>query len=459
MTIESANIVICGAGLAGAAAAYQLSVVHGMRNIVLIDERPPLSLTSNSSTECYRNWWPGPGNAMVKLMNRSIDLLETIALETDNRIGLNRRGYLFVTNNPTRVDEFIQAAQESAQLGSGPARIHRGSADDPAYTPAPPSGWDNLPIGSDVIADPALIHKHFPFLAPDIVAVLHARRCGWLSAQTLGRYMLDQAAAYGAQIIAAQVSGVVVEGGKVRGVQLRNGPVDRIATECFVNAAGPHFKAVSAMFGVDVPVFCELHMRTTITGDAATLPHDAPMVIAMDETPLYATAAERAAWAANPADQAKLQPFPAGVHMRPAGTPAQPQALGIWTFDMSPREPIFPTPVDPEHGDLTLRGLASMIPSMQSLVERGAPVSVHGGYYTKTAENRPLIGPTAVEGAYLMGAISGFGVMGACGFGELIAAHITSGSLPDYASAFLLSRYDDPDYQQLLGRWGSSGQL
>lgn len=49
--------------------------------------------------------------------------------------------------------------------------------------------------------------------------------------------------------------------------------------------------------------------------------------------------------------------------------------------------------------------------------------------------------------------------MGACGFGELIAAHITNGSLPDYASAFLLSRYDDPDYQQLLGRWGSSGQL
>ena len=34
----------------------------------------PLSLTSDKSTECYRNWWPGPGDAMVRLMNRSIDL-------------------------------------------------------------------------------------------------------------------------------------------------------------------------------------------------------------------------------------------------------------------------------------------------------------------------------------------------------------------------------------------------
>jgi len=44
----------------------------------------PLSLTSNHSTECYRNWWPGPGNAMVALMNRSVDLMEELALESHN---------------------------------------------------------------------------------------------------------------------------------------------------------------------------------------------------------------------------------------------------------------------------------------------------------------------------------------------------------------------------------------
>jgi len=31
--------------------------------------------------------------------------------------------------------------------------------------------------------------------------------------------------------------------------------------------------------------------------------------------------------------------------------------------------------------------------------------------------------------------------------------------LPDYAPAFLLSRYQDPAYAALLDRWGDGGQL
>jgi glycine/D-amino acid oxidase-like deaminating enzyme len=71
-----ADVVICGAGIAGISAAYHLSVRHGMKNVLLVDEGAPLSLTSDKSTECYRNFWPGPGDAMVSLMNRSIDIME-----------------------------------------------------------------------------------------------------------------------------------------------------------------------------------------------------------------------------------------------------------------------------------------------------------------------------------------------------------------------------------------------
>src|SRR5439155_458578 len=76
MSAPTADVVICGAGIAGVAAAYHLAVRRGVTDVVLVDERPPLSLTSDKSTECYRNWWPGPGDDMVALMNRSIDLLE-----------------------------------------------------------------------------------------------------------------------------------------------------------------------------------------------------------------------------------------------------------------------------------------------------------------------------------------------------------------------------------------------
>src|SRR6266851_3921106 len=57
----SAEVVICGAGIAGIATAYHLAVRRGMRGVLLVDERPPLSLTSDKSAECYRNWWRGPG--------------------------------------------------------------------------------------------------------------------------------------------------------------------------------------------------------------------------------------------------------------------------------------------------------------------------------------------------------------------------------------------------------------
>ena len=97
--MEKQNVVICGAGIAGISTAFHLAVVHGVQNIILIDERPPLSLTSDKSTECYRNWWPGPGDTMVSFMNRSIDLLEELAGKHGNPFHLNRRGYLYLTGN------------------------------------------------------------------------------------------------------------------------------------------------------------------------------------------------------------------------------------------------------------------------------------------------------------------------------------------------------------------------
>jgi glycine/D-amino acid oxidase-like deaminating enzyme len=61
--------------MAGVSAAYHLAVRHGVRDVVLVDERTPLTLTSDKGTEAYRNWWPGPDPTMVRFMNRSIDLL------------------------------------------------------------------------------------------------------------------------------------------------------------------------------------------------------------------------------------------------------------------------------------------------------------------------------------------------------------------------------------------------
>src|SRR4029453_13973620 len=137
MSSNTAEVVICGAGIAGIAAAYHLAVRRGVRGIVLIDERPPLSLTSDKSTECYRNWWPGPGDDMVALMNRSIDLLEELARESGNAFRMNRRGYLFATADPAQVPVFVERAREAEARGVGPARIHRSGGGGSSPRPRP----------------------------------------------------------------------------------------------------------------------------------------------------------------------------------------------------------------------------------------------------------------------------------------------------------------------------------
>lgn len=69
-----------------------------------------------------------------------------------------------------------------------------------------------------------------------------------------------------------------------------------------------------------------------------------------------------------------------------------------------------------------------------------------GGYYTKTRENRPLIGPIGAEGAYVIGAVSGFGIVSACDARDLLAAHISGKSMPSYPT-FKLSRYENAEYK------------
>ena len=120
MANPSRKIVICGAGIAGIAAAYYLAVEHGEGEVNSVEEGNPLSLTSDKSTEAYRNWWPGPDWAMTAYMNRSIDLLEGIARATGNRMNLNRRGYLFATADASKVSWLQDIAQKAEALGAGP---------------------------------------------------------------------------------------------------------------------------------------------------------------------------------------------------------------------------------------------------------------------------------------------------------------------------------------------------
>jgi glycine/D-amino acid oxidase-like deaminating enzyme len=447
----SPDAVVIGAGIAGVSAGYELTVRHGIGNVVLIDPRPPLTLTSDKSTECYRNWWPNP--PMVALMSRSIDLLERMASESGNVFGLNRRGYLFVTAEEERFQRMVEDAHHTSTLGAGPVRFHPGPI---PYRPSPEEGLVGAPEGADILVGADIVLEHFPYITAGAVGAVHVRRAGWFSAQQLGAWMLDEARSHGLELVVDEVVGIETRGGGVSAVHLAGG--ERIATPVVVNAAGPMAGPVAAMAGVDLPMFSELHLKVGFRDHLGVVPRDAPMIIWSDPQRLDWDDDERDALSAEGRDDL-LGELPVFCHGRPEGGSDSPFLLGLWEYHGIVAEPVWPLPEDPLYPEVVLRGLSTMVPGLAAYRERLPQSVVDGGYYTKTRENRPLIGPAGPAGFHLLAGLSGFGVMVAAGAADLLARHVTDAELPDYADAFLLDRYDDPAYMAAITGPLSSGQL
>jgi glycine/D-amino acid oxidase-like deaminating enzyme len=394
-------------------------------------------------------------------MNRSIDLLEQLAAESDNYFNMSRRGYVFLTARPEQARVMERTANEISGLGAGPIRTYRGRPEDPVYPPCSLRGYDPGLIGAELVLDPARVRKQYPFINETAIAMLHVRRCGWLSAQQLGMYLLQRAKGAGVQFLMGRVSGVGLGRGAIESVQVTGEKEQvEIAARCFVIAAGPLLKKVGALIGVDFPVFNELHGKIAFKDPEGVIPRDVPLMIWTDPMKLPWTKEEREVLEGSGKTRWLLNEFPSGVHFRPEGGEGSQTILALWTYDVKPQKPVWPPVFDPEYAEIVLRGMAGMIPGLSVYLGKAAKPFVDGGYYCKTQENRPLIGPLPVKGAFVIGALSGFGIMASMAAGELLANHVSGSALPDDAAAFLLSRYEDPQYKTLLESWeAASGQL
>jgi sarcosine oxidase, subunit beta len=450
-----AEIVICGAGIAGISAAYYLAVENGIEDILLVDEGAPLSLTSDKSSECYRNWWPDA--SMVALMNRSIDLLEKLASQSSNVFHLNRRGYLYLTSDKGNIQEMKRSAEVISSQGAGSLRIHSSWSGTSSYTPASPEEHLNSLSGADLILDPGLFREHFPYITAEVAAALHVRRAGWFSAQQLGMYLLEQARQRGVRFLREKVTGIHLRDGRIREVKLESG--GSIRTDIFINAAGPFLGDVGELMRVRLPVFNELHQKAALKDTQQIIPRDAPLLIWDDAQKLSWSEEERDLLAEDPEMKALLGELPPGAHTRPEGGPDSPIVLMLWEYKKKVIQPDWPPPLDQVFPEVVLRGLSTMVPGLRVYIQRAGRIELDGGYYTKTEENRPIIGPLPVQGAFVIGALSGYGLMAACAAGELLAQHVTGKPLPDYARTFSLDRYQDPQYLSALGALKDTGQL
>ena len=436
-----ADVVVIGAGIAGVSTAYHLAARHGVERVVLVDPRPPLTLTSDKSTECYRNWWPNA--SMVGLMNRSIDLLEEMSEESGDVFALKRPGYLFITANPETFEDMGRRAERTSAFGAGEVRYHPG-----------PVPYGDASDGVDLL-DQDQLRQHYPWITPDAVGAIEVRRAGYFSAQQLGAWMLERARANGTELVAAKVNGITVVNDAVTGVTLDNGST--ISAGKIVVAAGPMARAVAKLAAVDLPLESELHLKVTFRDHLHVIPRSAGMFIWADPQELDWSEEERAELEAIGRTDVTGH-MPIFCHGRPEGGAESSYFVALWEYHRDIMEPVWPIPDDELYPEVVMKGLTTMVPELAPYLDGLPEHTVDGGYYTKTRENRPLIGPCGPKGLHVVAGFSGFGVMVAAGAGDLAAHHITGETLPDYWPDFALSRYDRPGYLAEIETW-ESGQL
>lgn len=449
-----------GAGIAGIATAYYLCARYRKASVLLVDSRQPMSFTSAQSGDNYRNWWPHP--TMTDFSNLSIDLMEQIAIETSNVFNMTRRGYVLATRNKD-IDDMIADLHVGYRCSSPDSIRMHDAGPTRSYVSPDLDDWTAAPTGVDVLSSREHIRQTFPSLSQEIANVVHIRRAGDISGQQLGQYMLEKIRNTGGKRLGASVRSVEFDRRFLVDVEGPDG-VEQIQADVLVNAAGPFAGNLAAMIGVELPIENVYQQKIAFDDKKAVIPRQLPFSIDLDGFEIDWTDEERALLSEDAETSWLTERLPGGAHCRPEGGDKGTWVKLGWAFnrDVSdPQQDLANEPhMHPQYPEIVMRAATRLHPSLSAYADNFPTRFTHyGGYYPMTRENWPLIGPLGVDGAYIAGALSGFGSMSACAAGAICAAWIVDRDLPDYASQLSLARYSDTELMDELANAPSRGLL
>jgi len=362
----SADVVIAGGAIMGAAVAYFLATDPAFAGRIVVVERDPgfARAATTRSWGGIRQQFSTPENVAMSLFGAAFlravpDLLSTADAPAD--AGFVEQGYLF-----------LASADGLAALEAN----HR----------------VQVAAGADVARlDPAALAARFPWLATEGIAggALGLSGEGWFDPHAVLAALRRKGRALGVEYRTDEVVGIARAGGRVAGVRLAGGA--SIACPVLVNAAGPWAGALAALAGCDLPV--RPRKRTTF-------------VFACRE----------------PVGPAPLTVDPTGVAFRPEG----PHYLAI----VSPPADADPDGEDlePDHtlfDDTIWPALAARVPAFEAI----KVVSAWAGLYDfNTVDQNAIIGRhPALDGFLLCNGFSGHGVQQAPAAGRAVAELIVHG--------------------------------
>jgi glycine/D-amino acid oxidase-like deaminating enzyme len=418
------DIAICGAGIAGIATAYYLATKYAQARVLLIDKLLPMSFTTAKSGENFRDYWPQ--SCMASFAGHSLELMRGLADESNDAFDMRSFGYDFVSESAQR--EIFR----SDHLRSSDSGLERNQ-------------------------DAAAIRREYPYLADTIEQLVHIDRAGAIDVYALGSLLLSRARVAGLQLVQGNIRSI--DRG-ASGFRLHLGGDDgdiEVAADRVVLAAGPFVDELAGMLGIALPVESILQRKFVIPDPDRIIPRDMPFTIFADSQTLNWSDEERQLFEAEPEYRWLLEEFPPGLHVKPE---SRTQIKLGWAYNRAPEAPKWEPEDDLEFPSIVLRGASRFIPALGRYADQiPTPIVQYSGYYTRTRENWPLIGPLGDDGLFTVAALSGYGTMCGCAAGELCADWMMGASLPGYARHFHPDRYNDAEIMAEIRGIQSDGQL
>ena len=354
---STADVVIVGGGVMGASTAYHLGL-KGCQNVLLL-EREPFFGTQATGRCAGGIRYQFSTEINVRLSLLSLPMLDRFEEELGQPIDRRRIGYLFLLTNAESVSRFQEVVAMQRRLGVNTEWLKP----EQIAVRVPLLNLEGVLAGTnhadDGLADPNSVVQ------------------GYVSGARRLRVKL---------LTEVDVTGIQVEGGKIRGVVTNQG---HVATPTVVNAAGPWAGEVGKMAGVDVPIV-PLRRQIAVTGPLHEVPPGFPFVIDFDQSLYF-----------------------------------HPEGDGLLTGMSNPNERVgFDQSVDPEWELVHFEAAMKRLP----LLERAGIASRWAGLYEVSPDAHPILGRISqVEGLYCIGGFSGHGFMHGPICGLLLAEEILDG--------------------------------
>jgi sarcosine oxidase subunit beta len=222
----SADVVVVGSGIVGAATAYNLAKM-GVKDVVLLEKGTVCGGSTGRCGAGIRAQWGSEMNCRLGIA--ALDIFEQLDEELGMPIGLNQGGYLLVAYSENEFENLKSAMELQNRLGINSKVVSLSEAREicPALDASDATGFTYH--ARDGHADPFLTTFAF---------VEAGRRRG----VTLHRK--------------TECTGIKVRNGRVFGVSTTKGDID---ADVVINCAGAYAQIVSKMAGVDLPNWGERH--------------------------------------------------------------------------------------------------------------------------------------------------------------------------------------------------------